>query len=184
MGQRGPKPASAAELLARGNVKLAKSRLVSAAPAVRPGVPEAPATLSPEARRAWHELTATLERTGQASPDWRAALTILCVTIGIANESYRRLSEALAGDADTRNVRKLTSLHARASADVLKWLKLFGLTPTSAAQMGITPTHQSSPSAPRSAPAVISRRGCAGLVGKNRRLAWPMTKPIAAKLAD
>jgi len=138
MGRRGPQPATAAELLARGNVKLARTRLASAATAARPGVPDPPDALSPAARRAWTELVAVLDARGQTSPDWRQALAVLATTIALANETYARLSEALAGDVDTRNVRKLTGLHARASADVLRWLKLFALTPESAAKLGVS----------------------------------------------
>jgi len=159
------------QLKARGSWRW-KTRAQEAGPAPRPGTPDCPDRLSPAARAAWGELVAVLRARDTLSPDYRAALSILAVNIAFAGEFYRRMQEA---GADGRDLRRLQTLHNRFSADVLKWLRAFGLTPADSVRLGKHPSVESSPSAPRSAPAVISRRGCAGLVGKNRRLQMEKT---------
>lgn len=167
MGQRGPKPMPANVHLLRGNAS--KKPIGSLFDEFRPEVeiPDYPSWIWPEAKKEWKRIASELERYGLISRLDRAALVLYCQAWAKMVWAERQLSRAMklaeearaaaeargeeytGGDGfmtRTANGNLTYSHHwvvgKHATAEVKKYLDLFGLSPSARSRVSVSDNRQ------------------------------------------
>lgn len=167
MGSRGPRPLPANVHILRGNAskKPAASLMDEFRPEVE--IPDFPVWIWPEAKKEWKRLTGELERYGLVSKLDRAALVLYCQAWAKMVWAERQLaramkeSEAARAQAEARgetyaggdgimiktaNGNFVYSHHwvvgRHASAEVKRYLDLFGLSPSARAKVTTSDNRQ------------------------------------------